>query len=728
MKWPCALVGFTCALLLLLVWPAEASAHAALVASDPGANTFLKNPPAEVALTFSEPIAPGSSSVRLLDATGATVALRGVSFANNGYTIRSALPPLAPGIYNVLWTNVSSIDGHGLQGSFPFTVLNRDGTVPSVANTVGTFGSSTDPAPLADGIAVRVLSLLGLATAAGGALIVLLWGTGASAIRRALGWTVVTGAAVMLAATVLQLVVIKREYTGLGLVELLTQTRIGGYWLMRLSAAALAGGVVLFMPEAPRRAATAVLVALGEYVWAYAATSHAAAGVGSALATALDFVHGLAAVLWIGAVLGVAVAARLTGRRRGYGDLLPRFSLLASLLVFVLLATGLLNGVIEVNNRDGLWHTKYGITLLVKLGLIVILLGVAGYNARWGRRRLLSQAKGEPRRFILTAAAEVALGLAVFAAAAVLTQATTAKSIVRNRDIGPFDGTQQVDNLSVVLNVDPNHTGINTFRVTLSGAAQTPGVADRVRLTFRYQEDQTVGASTLDLAALGEASGVYSGEGPYLPLEGRWRVEVSVARPDADDTTAVFDVRPAGLAVNRIRRGSAWSNPSPGLSWNEFGGLAILFAGCGFALWRGPIRRLGRSGGLAANLGMVAGFGFGTLLLFGVHRHPPLATLPRNPIAADANSLATGRALYQENCIGCHGAVGVPPKGLDLDPYPFDLTVHVPLHPDGQIFKFIADGVPGTAMQSWSQGGGHLTDEQIWHLVNYLRTFTPADR
>jgi len=278
-----AVAGLFCALLAALARPADVSAHAALVASDPGANSFLKNPPVDVVLTFSEPIAPGSSSVRVLDATGANVPVPVVTFSGNGYTMRGTLPSLGPGIYNVLWWNVSSIDGHALQGSFPFTVLNKDGTVPSLVNSVGAFGSSADPAPLADGVAVRMLSLLGLVIAAGGALIVLLWGDGAAGIRPGLGRTVVAGAAVLLAATVLQLVVIEREYTGVGLFDLLVQTRVGGYWLMRLSAAVLAGVAVAFMADAPRRSAAGVLVALGEYMWAYAATSHAAAGAGSAV-------------------------------------------------------------------------------------------------------------------------------------------------------------------------------------------------------------------------------------------------------------------------------------------------------------------------------------------------------------------------------------------------------------------------------------------------------------
>src|SRR5205085_1632414 len=37
-----------------------------------------------------------------------------------------------------------------------------------------------------------------------------------------------------------------------------------------------------------------------------------------------------------------------------------------------------------------------------------------------------------------------------------------------------------------------------------------------------------------------------------------------------------------------------------------------------------------------------------------------------------------------------------------------------------QIFLWIKDGFPGTAMPAWGQ---RLTDEQIWQLVTYLRTF-----
>ena len=130
----------------------------------------------------------------------------------------------------------------------------------------------------------------------------------------------------------------------------------------------------------------------------------------------------------------------------------------------------------------------------------------------------------------------------------------------------------------------------------------------------------------------------------------------------------------------------------------------------------------------ATNGATLASFGFAGLLLFGVHSHDAVGTLPTNPIFPDQNLIAQGRTIFQQNCAACHGISGVPPKGLDLSPYPLDLTVHVPVHPDGQLFQFISNGIPNSAMRSWSSGAGSLSDEQIWHVVNYLRTLTASDR
>ncbi len=97
---------------------------------------------------------------------------------------------------------------------------------------------------------------------------------------------------------------------------------------------------------------------------------------------------------------------------------------------------------------------------------------------------------------------------------------------------------------------------------------------------------------------------------------------------------------------------------------------------------------------------------------------------PLNPLRADAVTLAAGQQIYQANCVTCHGANGGGdgPTAAGLNPRPSDFSLHMPpgKHTDGQVFLWIKDGFPGTAMPAW---GARLSDEQIWQLVNYLRTF-----
>ena len=56
---------------------------------------------------------------------------------------------------------------------------------------------------------------------------------------------------------------------------------------------------------------------------------------------------------------------------------------------------------------------------------------------------------------------------------------------------------------------------------------------------------------------------------------------------------------------------------------------------------------------------------------------------------------------------------------MGLEPPPADLVVHVPLHPEADLFGYIHDGILGTGMAPL---GDVLTDDEIWHVINYIRT------
>lgn len=106
------------------------------------------------------------------------------------------------------------------------------------------------------------------------------------------------------------------------------------------------------------------------------------------------------------------------------------------------------------------------------------------------------------------------------------------------------------------------------------------------------------------------------------------------------------------------------------------------------------------------------------------HRHPEGRAL-ENPVPATADSVAAGRQRYVFMCRECHGNTGLGDgdmahAGGDIPDFTDDVWLHGPS--DGEMFLVIKEGVTAD-MQPYAD---RLDDEDIWHLVNYLKTL--ADR
>ena len=100
-------------------------------------------------------------------------------------------------------------------------------------------------------------------------------------------------------------------------------------------------------------------------------------------------------------------------------------------------------------------------------------------------------------------------------------------------------------------------------------------------------------------------------------------------------------------------------------------------------------------------------------------RHPELS-----------ERLSRGKLLYDKNCAGCHGAEGrgngdaaqfllIRPRDFTLGKFKYRSTFLGKLPLDGDVYRTLVRGLPGTAMPSWRE----LSDEQLWALVDYVKTF-----
>ena len=100
----------------------------------------------------------------------------------------------------------------------------------------------------------------------------------------------------------------------------------------------------------------------------------------------------------------------------------------------------------------------------------------------------------------------------------------------------------------------------------------------------------------------------------------------------------------------------------------------------------------------------------------------PAAEVLENPIEATEESVRAGLRVYGRFCRSCHGVRG-DGRGQNPSPgtRPANLIDDEWVHgdSDGAIYNVIRQGVPPNYdMDAWE---GRITDEEIWHVVNFLR-------
>ncbi|MFG3513388.1 copper resistance CopC/CopD family protein [Streptomyces bobili] len=391
----------------LIAGTGQASAHAALTGSDPAQGTVVDKAPTQVSLTFSEQVSTGADAVRVLDPKGKRVDT-GEPSAVGGTTysvpLHSGLPD---GTYTVTYQVVSA-DSHPVAGAYTFSIGAPSAT--SVSASTREAGDGAVGGLYGFG---RYMSYAGFIVMVGGAAFVLAcWpaGTGVRALQRLVisGWLALTSATLFL-------LLLRGSYTGSGelgdvfdleLLGQVLQTKTGAALVSRLLllAAAALFIAVLFGAYDKRegeekRDLTFGLAVGGTVVAAglaasWAMAEHASTGLQPGIAMPVDIVHLVAVATWLGGLCALLVALYRGDTPVGL-PAVRRFSQVAFGSVVALVVTGVYQSWRQLGSWSAFTETRYGQLLLIKIGLVALLVGIAWISRRW-TNRLGETAGGKP--------------------------------------------------------------------------------------------------------------------------------------------------------------------------------------------------------------------------------------------------------------------------------------------------------------------------------------------
>ncbi|MGW7297169.1 copper resistance CopC/CopD family protein [Streptomyces sp. NPDC054829] len=394
---------------LLLAGAGPVSAHAVLTGSDPQQGSVVEQAPDRVQVTFSEQVALSDDSLRVLDPKGERVDT-GKPAEVSGTTYAVPLrDSLADGTYTVSYQVVSA-DSHPVAGAYTFSIGAPSATSVSVSDQ--TAGGGVVGVLYGFG---RYVSYAGFVVLVGGAAFVLAcWqrGSGVRAVQRLVvsGWLALTSAT-------LALLLMRGSYTGSGKVadifdlDLLgdvLQTKTGAALVSRLLllAAAALFIAVLFgaydKREGTEKRDLTFGLAIGGTVVAaglaasWAMSEHASTGLQPGIAMPVDVVHLLAVAAWLGGLTALLVALYRSPELPPDGTAVRRFSALAFGSVLTLVVTGVYQSWRQLGSWSALTDTRYGQLLLVKIGLVVLLVGVAWISRRWTGRLTDPEATATP--------------------------------------------------------------------------------------------------------------------------------------------------------------------------------------------------------------------------------------------------------------------------------------------------------------------------------------------
>ncbi|HEY1593451.1 MAG TPA: FixH family protein [Solirubrobacteraceae bacterium] len=549
-----AAVAAVCAL------PGAASAHAYLIKTVPAASVVLNSPPPNIQLTYDEAVEPKFAIISVTDAAGRqeTTGPPQRSPANPDTLVVPLRAHLPAGWYLIYWRAIS-VDGHPVQGAFTYAVGPDPGPapqfrVPSVSAT----------ATKANLLVARWVMLLSVMAAIG--LFVLRTLIARPLVTRVQGTSLRNVSVAFVVASIVALIAIPvyldfstandslRSVFDLGALVPLFRVTAFGRAIVDLELCfalfCIAGWIAVWLdrPERPQRSVVALGAMTGGLIAAAAvlivpgAAGHAAQTSPRGLTMAFDWLHMAAGSVWIGGLIGLLLIWVGLGRGLrvdGLRAIVPRFSNVALVSVIVIAATGIGETIEHMPAVNALWDTGFGVAILVKTGLLLVVIAVASGNQFRSKPGLVASRehpeRGGPAAGLLgrLSSVEVAIIAGIVFAAAVLTSLAPPPPAFALQNsalaqVGPGRVIKTVKQNGYVLQVlvTPNKAAApDSFGLRITKNGQ-PVRGANVTLTFNHTEMQM----PQQQYQLRETQpGVYSRSAPALVMVGKWALDFQIA-------------------------------------------------------------------------------------------------------------------------------------------------------------------------------------------------------
>ena len=578
-----SVLALLCGVAIVLVGAPSAWAHAQLVGTSPSTGTTVATQPQEVIFKFNQNVGGTLGAVRVYDAQGNEVDNLDVAHPEGqehwmGVGLKPGLPD---GTYTATY-RVISADTHIVYGGLVFSI-GHPGVAPkfTVAGLIER-NESGEVTVLAFG-AVRALDYLAIALMIGGLAFLLLawrpalaavagvepeWDASGRAFERRMSHLLAVAVVLGFLVSVLGILLQGASAAGVSLwaslkrtiLESTLESRFGKVWGLRaidwillgvlLSVAAMLRHRAVAPAPADRDRDRAGIgatrtdihprwllapIALGVvYLAATPALSgHASVQSPTAVFFPADFLHVLAASIWVGGIACLLLALPRATRQLQGPDrsrlllaTLAHFSPLALGAVVAIAVTGVVQAYIDVRSLHALLHTTYGALIIVKVVLLLALTACGWVN----RERVIpaleriAAARRAPggigvlaRR---TMRSELTLMLVVFGVTAALISYAPPIDAVS----GPFSTNTTLGPAELELTVEPAKVGLNTIHLYLIDA-KTGSQFTATKEFVVKAELPAKGIGPLPLHAIPAGPGHYILSSADLSPGGTWEIQ-----------------------------------------------------------------------------------------------------------------------------------------------------------------------------------------------------------